>query len=59
MEEVLVGLRKDGFKKVTLTVSESNLAAVKIYEKCGFKKVEYRQDEFGEGEHRLYMVKVL
>jgi len=59
MEEVLDGLRKDGFKKVTLTVSESNLAAVKIYEKCGFKKVEYRQDEFGEGEHRLYMVKEL
>ncbi len=59
LTEVLDELRKDGFKKVTLTVSESNLAAVKLYEKCGFNKVEYRQHEFGEGEHRLYMEKEL
>ena len=59
LKEVLDGLRKDGFKKVTLTVSESNVAAVKLYEKCGFTQVEYRQHEFGEEEHRLYMEKEL
>ncbi len=59
LEEALAELRKDGFKKVTLTVSESNLAAVKLYQKCGFVQVEYRQHEFGEGEHRLYMEKEL
>lgn len=59
LEEVLKELRNDGFKKVTLTVSETNMAAVKLYQKCGFTQVEYRHHEFGEGEHRLYMEKVL
>lgn len=59
LEEVLKELRNDGFKKVTLTVSETNMAAVKLYQKCGFIQVEYRHHEFGEGEHRLYMEKEL
>ena len=59
LQEVLEELRKDGFKKVTLTVSESNLAALKLYQNTGFTKVEDRLHEFGEGEHRLYMEKEL
>lgn len=55
LNEVLPLLKKDGFKKVCLTVSFSNTAAVKLYENLGFSIKEIRKDEFGEGEDRLYM----
>ena len=59
LKEVLTILKEDGFKKVSLTVSESNAAAVKLYKNVGFMVKEVRYDEFGAGEDRLYMEREL
>ena len=59
LEQVLDILRADGFQKVSLTVSEANQAAVRVYKKLGFMTIEIRNDEFGAGEDRLYMEKAL
>ncbi|OCA86719.1 GNAT family N-acetyltransferase [Pradoshia sp. D12] len=59
LHEVLSILRDDGFHKVSLTVSEANTAAVKLYKNIGFTVNELRYGEFGDGEDRLYMEKIL
>ena len=59
LKEVLTILKEDGFNKVSLTVSESNAAAVKLYKNVGFIVKELRYDEFGAGEDRLYMEREL
>jgi ribosomal protein S18 acetylase RimI-like enzyme len=55
LHEVLNILKADGFQKVSLTVSEANTAAVKLYKNLGFMVKEFRYGEFGAGEDRLYM----
>lgn len=55
LQEIYPILKHDGFRKVCLTVSTKNKAAVKLYEKLGFVIKETRLDEFGEGENRYYM----
>lgn len=55
LDEIFPILKKDGFKKVCLTVSTKNTAAVKLYEKAGFAVKETRANEFGQGEDRYYM----
>lgn len=55
LQEIYPILKQDGFRKVCLTVSTKNKAAVKLYEKLGFVIKETRFDEFGEGENRYYM----
>lgn len=55
LDEIFPILKKDGFKKVCLTVSTKNTAAVKLYEKAGFAVKETRVNEFGQGEDRYYM----
>ncbi len=59
LKEVLNILKADGFQKVSLTVSEANTAAVKLYKNTGFNVIEVRYDEFGAGEDRLYMERIL
>lgn len=59
MNEVYKELQLDGFKKVCLTVSIKNTAAVTLYEKQGFNILETRHSEFGIGEDRYYMEKTL
>lgn len=55
LQEIYPILKQDGFRKVCLTVSTKNMAAVKLYEKLGFVIKETRLDEFGVGENRYYM----
>ncbi len=52
-------MQNDGFTKSCLTVKPSNTAAVKLYEKLGFRIEETRVAEYGEGSDRYYMVKEL
>jgi ribosomal protein S18 acetylase RimI-like enzyme len=59
LQEVSSILKNDGFSVVCLTVSVKNLPAVKLYEKEGFEIKETRYSEFGVGEDRYYMEKVL
>lgn len=55
LQDIYPILKQDGFRKVCLTVSTENKAAVKLYEKLGFAVKETRIREFGEGEDRYYM----
>ncbi|MBM7691194.1 ribosomal protein S18 acetylase RimI-like enzyme [Peribacillus deserti] len=59
MAEVHSIVKKDGFSKICLTVSLENKAAVTLYEKSGYQIVETRKSEFGAGEDRYYMERLL
>lgn len=48
-------LKKEGFKEVELTVAPDNETAINLYETFAFKKVQYRQDEYGVGQDRVIM----
>jgi ribosomal protein S18 acetylase RimI-like enzyme len=37
MEKAFQQLREDGFEEVTLTVTDSNSGAVRLYERLGFQ----------------------
>lgn len=41
--------------KIYLTVSPDNQGAIKSYEKRGFRMVEFKEDYYGKGEHRIVM----
>lgn len=44
-------LKKQGIKKFFLEVESSNLLAIKIYEKSGFKKVHINKNFYGPNRH--------
>lgn len=46
-------------KEITLEVRPSNLAAMNLYEKCGFKQVAVRKNYYNNGEDALLMYKRL
>ncbi|MDW5564234.1 MAG: N-acetyltransferase [Methanomassiliicoccus sp.] len=49
-------LKMIGISSVSLTVDPNNVRALHLYrDKCGFKFVEYRRNEYGEGRDRLYL----
>ncbi|MDT8336374.1 MAG: ribosomal protein S18-alanine N-acetyltransferase [Candidatus Izemoplasmatales bacterium] len=48
-----------GVKEITLEVRPSNLAAMKLYEKCGFSQVAVRKNYYNNGEDALLMYKRL
>jgi len=57
---VLESLRSSGVRSVVLEVDPSNRAAMKVYtEKFGFHPVSELEDEYGPGQHRLQMRKLL
>ncbi len=56
IKETFVALGKEGIKEVELTVDPKNIAAVKVYQnKLGFQEIDFRKNEYGEGEDRLVM----
>jgi len=53
-------LADEGIKTVELTVDPENASAVAVYgRKLGFVISEERRDEYGEGVHRIVMIKDL
>jgi ribosomal protein S18 acetylase RimI-like enzyme len=59
LHEVYNVLINDSFISVCLTVNTKNVAAVNLYEKEGFDILETRYSEYGVGEDRYYMEKIL
>lgn len=60
LSDCCIKLKEESFKSVELTVDAANSPAVKVYnDKLGFETVETRIAEYGEGEDRLVMVKML
>jgi len=51
--------KEKGIEIVMLTVVPTNLAAIRLYEKLGFKFVEKVDNYFGPGEERIVMRKNL
>ncbi|HWP95483.1 MAG TPA: GNAT family N-acetyltransferase [Syntrophomonadaceae bacterium] len=48
-------LKRQGISNVELTVSPENHPAIAVYRKLGFEIIEYRKNEYGDGEDRLAM----
>ena len=59
LKSALERLKEEGFSSVVLHVSESNLRALHIYKKLGFQNIGLRKNEYGDGEDRILMRKVL
>ena len=56
LSQSLLHLKKSGISIVTLTVDPNNSLARHIYcDKFGFKFVEYRKNEYGQGRDRLFL----
>jgi ribosomal-protein-alanine N-acetyltransferase len=56
MEKILIG---KGVGQLTLEVRESNIAAISLYKKFGFKTISKRKDYYTNHEDALYMYKEL
>ncbi|MDF2636183.1 MAG: GCN5-related N-acetyltransferase [Pelosinus sp.] len=60
LKESFNRLYQDHIKEIELTVDANNVAAVTVYEKkLGFVIAELRENEYGEGENRLVMKRLL
>lgn len=56
LKKSLKTLSRENIEEVELTVDPNNVGAVKMYkEKIGFKVMDSRENEYGEGEDRLVM----
>jgi len=59
MEESEKYLKRLGYKEVGLTVDPNNNIAMKLYKDLGYRIEEYQEDEYGKGNHRYLMKKVI
>ena len=57
IEKVFEMCREIELKKLFLEVRESNLPAIKMYLKFGFKKISQRKKYYSDGETAIIMVK--
>lgn len=57
LSEVLELISKENILKIQLTVASDNIKAIKLYEKFGFKKIDFLEDEYGNGIHREFYEK--
>jgi ribosomal-protein-alanine N-acetyltransferase len=52
----LDAIRGEGIARVVLTVAPNNLPALHLYRDLfGFRVIEYRAEEYGEGQDRLFL----
>ena len=51
--------QKEPVENITLEVRESNEAAIKLYEKNGFKKKTKKKMYYSDGEDAIYMVRCI
>ncbi len=60
MLDIFRYLKVENIKLVELTVAPENVEAIKLYEKIGFERKEFLENEYGEDKNRyLYMKKIL
>jgi len=48
-------LARERFKRLLVTLAPENEAGLSLYEKTGFKKIDYLPDRYGPGRHRLLL----
>ncbi|MHC1635838.1 MAG: ribosomal protein S18-alanine N-acetyltransferase [Candidatus Methanospirareceae archaeon] len=51
--------KRDGFDKVTLEVRKSNIGAIRLYEKQGYKKAYIIKGYYADGEDAIVYEKIL
>ncbi|MDD3628918.1 MAG: GNAT family N-acetyltransferase [Candidatus Humimicrobiaceae bacterium] len=56
MQNAIDALKDDNINIIELTVDPANSSAVHLYNKCGFKRVGLRKDEYGRGVDRDLMI---
>ena len=49
ISEVLELISKEKILRIQLTVASNNIAAINLYKKFGFKKIDFLENEYGEG----------
>ncbi len=60
MLDIFRYLKVENIKLVELTVAPENVEAIKFYEKIGFERKEFLENEYGEDKNRyLYMKKIV
>lgn len=57
IENICEYLKAQGVKLIELTVAPENKEAIALYEKLGFEKEEFLENEYGENKHRYLYVK--
>jgi ribosomal-protein-alanine N-acetyltransferase len=55
LKESIEILKKENIKKIELTVDPKNYAAIKLYEKFGFKRIAFIKDLYGKNINRNIM----
>ena len=55
MEDVIGFCKDSGISVIHLEVRESNIAAISLYEKVGFKRVGFREKYYSNGENAVLM----
>lgn len=56
LKSICEDLKAQGFKRMSLTVDVNNEPGIRLYrDKLGFKIVEQRKNEYGQGEDRYVM----
>jgi ribosomal-protein-alanine N-acetyltransferase len=48
-------LAKEGFSRMLVTLAPENEAGTKLYDRTGFREVDYLPDHYGSGRHRLLL----
>jgi ribosomal protein S18 acetylase RimI-like enzyme len=56
LQKTLAGLVANGVKRVFLEVEQANAAALKLYERHGFRSIGLLPDYYGEGRPGVHMV---
>ena len=59
IEEMIKDCRTENVRNITLEVRDHNVAAIKLYEKHGFKKIIVKEGYYTNGDNALYMIKEL
>ena len=59
IEEMIKDCRTENVRNITLEVRDHNVAAIKLYEKHGFKKTIVKEGYYTNGDNALFMIKEL
>ena len=59
IEEMIKDCRTENVRNITLEVRDHNVAAIKLYEKHGFKKTIVKDGYYTNGDNALYIIKEL
>ena len=52
-------LAQNGFARLLVTLAPENEAGLALYEKTGFREIDYLPDRYGPGRHRLLLAPAL